>query len=392
MRESKLDALSRLLARLARLGEPAIVFTEYRDTLLHVQRTLERSHRLVAGPGALGILHGGLTREERRRALDGFRSGGQRVLLATDAGGEGLNLHHGCRVVVNLELPWNPMRLEQRIGRVDRIGQRHRVHAFNLILSDSGEARILDRLKARIERARQDIGVPDPLSSSTDDESSFRTIVGDPEEDGRVYDPPPCATEPLTRLTVEADSECRRLVRAREWTGRANPRDSLRPVEPAALDFDTLVAYAANPVTRARLSPRSLIVFHSTLEDGCGRVIASRMSPLAVLFRERVARDRARSIDVAIARTLEVWRPPELLADLYLSFWRTRIRRERAIAELLSSAPGAMPQPGLFDRRAERDAAARIELGQDAAARLAALEGGFCIGRPRHRAALFLIP
>ena len=75
----------------------------------------------------------GLSQAERQIAIDRFCSGRASVLFATDAAGEGLNLHEASRVVINLELPWNPMRLEQRIGRVDRIGQRRRVHAFHLI-------------------------------------------------------------------------------------------------------------------------------------------------------------------------------------------------------------------------------------------------------------------
>ena len=106
-RETKIAALRRLLNRIA---EPAVVFTEYRDTLLHLRDSLRAS---------VAILHGGLACEERAAALDDFASGRRPILIATDAAGEGLNLHHTCRLVVNLELPWNPMRLEQRIGRVD---------------------------------------------------------------------------------------------------------------------------------------------------------------------------------------------------------------------------------------------------------------------------------
>ena len=134
--ESKLHAIHRLLRR---VNEPAIVFTEYRDTLLRVERTLGR-------PAA--VLHGGMSRDERTAALHDFSTRRRPILLATDAAGEGLNLHQACRLVVNLELPWNPMRLEQRIGRVDRIGQRRTVHAFHLIARGTGETQVLARLVA----------------------------------------------------------------------------------------------------------------------------------------------------------------------------------------------------------------------------------------------------
>src|SRR4029453_15599911 len=95
------------------------------------------------------ILHGGMTRDERSAALDEFDRRSRLVLLATDAAGEGLNLKGGCRLVGNLELPWNPMRLEQRIGRVDRIGQTRTVHAIHLVAEATGEMRILDALWPR---------------------------------------------------------------------------------------------------------------------------------------------------------------------------------------------------------------------------------------------------
>ncbi|RPH59538.1 MAG: hypothetical protein EHM89_10500, partial [Acidobacteria bacterium] len=115
----------RVLARfLERVKEPVVVFTEYRDTLQHVADTIRAAD-------GISIIHGGLDEAERLRARAAFTRGECRVLLATDAAGEGLNLHHRCRLVINLELPWNPTRLEQRIGRVDRLGQMRRVHAIN---------------------------------------------------------------------------------------------------------------------------------------------------------------------------------------------------------------------------------------------------------------------
>jgi SNF2 family DNA or RNA helicase len=169
--ETKISALRRLLRR---ADEPAVVFTEYRDTLLHVRPRLGR-------PAA--ILHGGLTREERAAALAEFSRGTRTVLLATDAAAEGLNLHHACRLVINLELPWNPMRLEQRIGRVDRIGQRRRVHAFHLIADGTGELRILSRLKARLAVAHTDIGAPDPLGAEEEHINARLVIAGDGKDD-----------------------------------------------------------------------------------------------------------------------------------------------------------------------------------------------------------------
>jgi superfamily II DNA or RNA helicase len=161
--ETKVSALRRLLRR---AGESAVVFTEYRDTLLHVRPRLR---------SPIVVLHGGLTRDERTAALTSFTRSPRCVLLATDAAGEGLNLHHACRLVINLELPWNPMRLEQRIGRVDRIGQRRTVHAVHLVARGTGEIRILSRLEARVAAAQADIGAPNPMGA--DEERAVARLV-----------------------------------------------------------------------------------------------------------------------------------------------------------------------------------------------------------------------
>jgi superfamily II DNA or RNA helicase len=160
-RETKVAALLKLLRR---TRQSAVVFTEYRDTLRHLRQVLESP--------ALE-LHGGLSRDERSAVLAAFARDPCGLLLTTDAAAEGLNLHHHCCLVVNLELPWNPMRIEQRIGRVDRIGQRRTVHAFHLIAAGTGETRLLAHLRARVARAKADLGAPDPL----DDERHIARLV-----------------------------------------------------------------------------------------------------------------------------------------------------------------------------------------------------------------------
>ena len=136
---AKIDWLIRFLKR---AGEPAIVFTEYRDTLEAVLAALPSSVHARSISGAHAP-------ELRRLAVDAFNNGAAGVLVATDIAGEGLNLHRRCRLVIDMELPWNPMRLEQRLGRVDRLGQCRRVHALRLIHPNSIEERVLDRIRER---------------------------------------------------------------------------------------------------------------------------------------------------------------------------------------------------------------------------------------------------
>ena len=121
--DSLVGAITRIVAR---AGEPVIVFAEHRDALVPLLRVLSRMVQVE-------VLHGGCTPTERARALAAFSGGHARVLLATDTAAEGLNLHQHCRFVVHLDTPWTIARMEQREGRVDRRGQRQRVHALSLI-------------------------------------------------------------------------------------------------------------------------------------------------------------------------------------------------------------------------------------------------------------------
>ena len=119
---AKRRALQRLLRR---TREPMVVFSEYRATVLATARA-------CAPHASVAVLHGGLSPDIRAHVLDTFLRGTARVLMTTDVAGEGLNLQHRARLVVTLDWPWRPHRLEQRIGRVDRLGQQRRVHALVL--------------------------------------------------------------------------------------------------------------------------------------------------------------------------------------------------------------------------------------------------------------------
>jgi superfamily II DNA or RNA helicase len=145
---SRHESKTRLLLRLLRrMRQPAIVFTEFRDTL-------ERLQRAAASAGHdVHLLHGGLPPDGRLAAQRAFGVRGG-VLLATDAASEGLNLHEGCRAVIHYELPWSPGRLEQRTGRVDRIGQSRPVHEVLLVARDTAERLVLAPLARRAARAQ----------------------------------------------------------------------------------------------------------------------------------------------------------------------------------------------------------------------------------------------
>ena len=147
-RESKVDCLVSLLGR---AREPVMIFTEFRHSLEVIERRL-RLERTLA------VLHGGQSSSERRQQLDRFLDGTASVLLATDVAGQGLNLQRRARWIVSFELPWTPARLEQRIGRVDRIGQARSVHATLLVSRHDAESGLLMTLARRALSAQQSLG------------------------------------------------------------------------------------------------------------------------------------------------------------------------------------------------------------------------------------------
>jgi superfamily II DNA or RNA helicase len=155
--DSKLNALKECLtaAEFKELTDGRgrlLIFTEHRDTLLHVKEHLE-----AWGYGTCEI-HGGMNPHERKRAQEEFRTSKQ-ICIATEAAGEGINLQF-CRLMINYDMPWNPTRLEQRLGRIHRIGQERDCHVFNFVASASYdgqpiiEGRILERLLSKLDQMR----------------------------------------------------------------------------------------------------------------------------------------------------------------------------------------------------------------------------------------------
>ena len=132
-----------------------IVFTEPRDTLSYLA---ERIHTRLGRPEAVAVIHGGVGREERRKAVETFTHDKDvLVLIANDAAGEGINLQR-AHLMVNYDLPWNPNRLEQRFGRIHRIGQTEVCHCWNLVAADTREGAVYSRLLDKIEVARAALG------------------------------------------------------------------------------------------------------------------------------------------------------------------------------------------------------------------------------------------
>jgi len=132
-----------------------VLFTEHRDTLTYLE---SRVATLLGRRDAIVIIHGGMGREERLKAQEAFRHDPQvQILLATDAAGEGINLQR-AHLMVNYDLPWNPNRIEQRFGRIHRIGQTEVCHLWNLVAAETREGDVYRTLLEKLEQARQAMG------------------------------------------------------------------------------------------------------------------------------------------------------------------------------------------------------------------------------------------
>ncbi|NPV52986.1 MAG: DEAD/DEAH box helicase family protein [Firmicutes bacterium] len=165
---AKAEALLKLLRN---INEKVMVFTGYTATLEFLAQFLKKSGVSFA------TFSGEMPRLDKERAVEAFK-GDRQVLLSTESGGEGRNLQF-CHVMVNFDLPWNPMKIEQRIGRIHRIGQENDVFVFNLSAARTLEAHILDILDAKINMFELVVGELDMILGNIEEEEDFEDTIMD---------------------------------------------------------------------------------------------------------------------------------------------------------------------------------------------------------------------
>lgn len=151
-REIKLQALKKALDELnaQHPNQKILIFTEYFDTLDYLEQKVKEWGFSVS------VIHGKMPHEKRIEAQETFQNESQ-LLIATEAAGEGINLQF-CHLMINYDLPWNPNRLEQRMGRIHRYGQKREVHVINLVASDTREGAVFSRLFEKLETIRGALG------------------------------------------------------------------------------------------------------------------------------------------------------------------------------------------------------------------------------------------
>jgi len=165
--DAKADALLKKIIELKQAQSnqdlKILVFTEFRTTQKMLMDYFKGKNYIVT------FIHGGQDLDERKRALSHFKNEAQ-IMIATDAAGESLNMQF-CHIVFNYDLPWNPMMIEQRIGRVDRIGQKHPVQAFNMLTNNSVDLRVYEMMEEKLNNIIEQLGIDktsDVLDSTID--------------------------------------------------------------------------------------------------------------------------------------------------------------------------------------------------------------------------------
>lgn len=353
--ESKVRALRRLLERAC---VPALVFTEYRDTLERVSTVLG---------GDMEHLHGQMTSTERERAAARFTAGDAPLMLATDAASEGLNLQHRCHLVVNLELPWSPVRLEQRIGRIDRIGQRSRVHAVNLVAATTIEEQIVERLLRRADRARAALELGRPITELDVARHALgerSAMTAAPSEMPATVLQPDGVSGPPPHLQTLAASEAHRIRISR----------GLLDAMPEHVSSDRpLIARLSKRRPGRRRCWGIRVRFVDNQDEVRWETLFGVMTG-ASLESEGDVRHALRvtgTIDEAIAQAVK-WiseaTGESLLAVIALADARER-SLGRVVEEQGARLAAAIAQPSLFDHRHERAATAQRMLADEAARR-----------------------
>src|SRR6266567_2858259 len=231
-----------------------VIFTEHRDTLNYLA---ERIRTMLGRTEAIVTIHGGMGREERARAQESFTQDKQtQVLVATDAAGEGINLQR-AHLMVNYDLPWNPNRLEQRFGRIHRIGQTEVCHLWNLVAAQTREGEVFHTLLKKLEEEREALG------------GRVFDVLGDVLYDNR----------PLRDLIIEA-------IR---YGDRPDVRDRLFRVVDQALDREHLQALLEQ---RALAREVMDVVRVRQVREDMERATARRLQPhfIAAFFLEALKR------------------------------------------------------------------------------------------------------
>jgi superfamily II DNA or RNA helicase len=370
--DSKLAALRDCLAK-AEFSELSdgrgrlLIFTEHRDTLTHLRNHLEKWGYSTCE------IHGGMNPHERKRAQEEFRTS-QQICVATEAAGEGINLQF-CRLMINYDLPWNPTRLEQRLGRIHRIGQERDVHAFNFVAGESEEGqpivegRILACLLTKLDQMRKvladrvfdvigevlslnDVNLPEMLREAAHDPRRLDEYLDAIEklDPGRLIQYEKATGIALARANVDfsafqrsnAEAEERRLMpryveeyflsASREVGLKVEPRaDGLWRIEHVLADLRSDRLLAVRRLGKAESAYRK-VTFHKEVLDQDQHLDAALLGPGHALYA--AVDERLNEILGGLSGGLGAFVDPASEAPYRLDFFELAIRGQNTKGEV----------------------------------------------------------
>ena len=245
--DKKWDELSLLLQNRSEMFDAhghrrkLIIFTEHKDTLFYL---IEKIQALLGRPEVVVTIHGSMGREERKKTEHAFtQDKNVEILVATDAAGEGINLQR-AHLMVNYDLPWNPNRLEQRFGRIHRIGQTEVCHLWNLVAIETREGHVYHRLLEKLEQERKALG-------------------------GKVFDV-------LGKITFQNRPLRDLLIEAIRYGDQPEVRDRLNQIVETAFDHESLKdLLAERALTHDTMDARIVMEIREDME----RAEARRLQP-----------------------------------------------------------------------------------------------------------------
>ena len=261
--DSKYNELKHMLVELVP-NEKVIIFAYYRPTLAYLQR------RLKADGINVTAIHGGIPNERRWEEIERFKDPrGPRVLLSSEVGSEGIDLQF-CRVMANYDLPWNPMRVEQRIGRIDRVGQQARkLSIVNFKVRDTIEERLYDRLHAKLERFANSLGDLEAVIGKEVQHLTVELLSKElsPEEELRIMELSERAIEEQLILVQALEESGDALIALSDYVQRKieEDREKGRFLQPEELE-DYLRDFFDREYQGCEIN-------HNTPHEGCFRII-----------------------------------------------------------------------------------------------------------------------
>ncbi|MCG7851334.1 MAG: SNF2-related protein, partial [Methanosarcinaceae archaeon] len=358
--DSKYQQLRKMLKELVP-NEKVLIFAYYRPTLAYLQR------RLMEDEITVTVIHGGVPNERRWEEIERFKDPrGPRVLLSSEVGSEGIDLQF-CRVMANYDLPWNPMRVEQRIGRIDRVGQKaKKLSIVNFKVRDTIEERLYDRLHTKLERFANSLGDLETVIGNEVKQLTIELLSKElaPEEEINLMEQSERVIEERLLQIQALEESGDALIALSDYVQRKieEDREKGRYLQPDELE-DYLTDFFEREFQGCELN-------HNTPVDGCLRVRLNREAQFALADFIRDDKSlsahplRQKEFNITFKREVHQRLPLNKRRSVHfinhlspLIRWITKINKERAhsffdVSALLIEHP-SLP-PGDYCYRIER--------------------------------------